>query len=68
MLEKRGIGESSKHFIIRNDTFFGVQVLQKVRQDNGEREGKIIEKKHLDIKCNNPYCFYSIGSDLFATE
>ena len=39
MLEKRGTGELSKHFIIRNDTFFGVQILQKVLQDNGEREG-----------------------------
>lgn len=39
MLEKRGTGELSKHFIIRNDTFLGVQILQKVLQDNGEREG-----------------------------
>ena len=44
MLEKRGTGELSKHFIIKNVTFFGVQILRKVRQDNGENGGEIIEK------------------------
>lgn len=67
MLEKRGTGELSKHFIIKNDTFFGVQILRKVRQDNGESGGEIIEKSHLVIECNNFYCCSFIRSDLFAT-
>lgn len=45
MIEKHGIGELSKHFIIRNNIFFGVQILRKVRQDNGESRSEIIEKK-----------------------
>ncbi len=44
MLEKHGIGELSKHFIIRKNIFFGVQILRKVRQDNGESRSEIIEK------------------------
>lgn len=44
MLEKHGIGELSKHFIIRKNIFFGVQILRKVRQDNGESKSEIIEK------------------------
>lgn len=39
MLEKHGTGELSRHFIIKNDIYFGVQTLRKVRQDNGEGEG-----------------------------
>lgn len=45
MLEKHGIGELSKHFIIRKNIFFWVQILRKVRQDNGESRSEIIEKK-----------------------
>ncbi len=41
---KHGIGELSKHFIIRKNIFFGVQILRKVRQDNGESRSEIIEK------------------------
>ena len=44
MLEKHGIGELSKHLIIRKNIFFGVQILRKVRQDNGESRSEIIEK------------------------
>lgn len=44
MIEKHGIGELSKHFIIRKNIFFGVQILRKVRQDNGESRSEIIEK------------------------
>lgn len=44
MLEKRGIGELSKHFIIKNDTFFGVQILRKVLQDNGESGVRLLKK------------------------
>lgn len=44
MLEKHGIGELSKHFIIRKNIFLGVQILRKVRQDNGESRSEIIEK------------------------
>lgn len=66
MLEKHGIGELSKHFIIRKNIFFGVQILRKVRQDNGESRSEIIEKKHLVIECNNIYCYF-IRRDLFAT-
>lgn len=44
MLEEHGIGELSKHFIIRKNIFFGVQILRKVRQDNGESRSEIIEK------------------------
>ncbi len=42
------------------------QILRKVRQDNGESRGEIIEKKHLVIECNNIYCYF-IRRDLFAT-
>ena len=39
MLEKHGTGELSRYFIIKNDIYFVVQILQKIRQDNGESEG-----------------------------
>ena len=68
MLEKRGTGELSKHFIIRNDTYFGARMLRKVWQDNGKSEGEINEKNYLDIKYNNIYCCYFIRSGLFATR
>ena len=47
MLEKHGIGELSKHFIIRKNIFFGVQILRKVRQDNGESRRKKNKKKKI---------------------